>query len=122
MQYNVCETCGARDGRAGNLFQKAGDNNPMECRCCWDSRKSGRLVLHSDLERTSEEISRIGVMVSSLDREVLNQEHRKTVMQLRKETGAGVLSCRRALKKSLWNLAKAKALVLSLNFNSFFLI
>lgn len=51
MQYNVCKTCGAKDGRAGLLI-----NN--ECENCHTTRKSGIISIHSHLSRTEEEIKK----------------------------------------------------------------
>jgi hypothetical protein len=56
MEYNVCQTCGAKDGRAGNLFSDSG--GPFECLNCRDTRKTGAYVIHLDLKRTDEEIDR----------------------------------------------------------------
>ena len=52
MQFNVCGTCGAKDGRAGVLVNG-------ECLSCRDSRRTNSCVLHTDLPRTDEEIQRM---------------------------------------------------------------
>jgi hypothetical protein len=52
MEYNVCKTCGAKNGRAGLLI-----NN--ECMNCHDTRKTGNITIHSDLPRTDEEMVKI---------------------------------------------------------------
>lgn len=57
MQYNECETCGAKDGRAG-LLVKTDDNPCFECQNCSDTRKTGDVVIHAHLSRTDEEISK----------------------------------------------------------------
>ena len=54
MEYNICETCDAKDGRAGMLIGLEG--LPMECKNCSDTRKTGKLVLHTNLPRTNEEV------------------------------------------------------------------
>jgi hypothetical protein len=51
VQYNVCSTCGAKDGRAGTLIN--GD-----CQNCYDTRKTGEVVVHADLSRTPEELQK----------------------------------------------------------------
>ncbi len=51
MEYNVCGTCGASDGRAGLLING-------ECMNCHDTRKSGDISIHTNLPRTEEEILR----------------------------------------------------------------
>ena len=59
MGYNVCETCGAKDGRAGLLLcltDSKGNKLPNECLNCSDSRKSNTLTLYANLRRTDEEI------------------------------------------------------------------
>jgi hypothetical protein len=56
MQWNVCETCGAKDGRAG-LLRKIKDG-PAECLNCSDTRQQGAVVIHSNLKRTDEEIQK----------------------------------------------------------------
>jgi hypothetical protein len=56
MDFNVCQTCGAKDGRAGNLFSSEG--GPSECLNCRDTRMTGAYVIHLDLKRTDEEIDR----------------------------------------------------------------
>lgn len=51
MQYNVCKTCGARDGRAGNLING-------ECMNCYKTRRTGEVTIDLCLSRTDEEIQR----------------------------------------------------------------
>lgn len=55
MQYNKCEQCGAGDGRAGNLWSNKRLGLHMLCRNCWDTAKTGALVIHADLQRNEEE-------------------------------------------------------------------
>ncbi len=57
MEYNVCMTCGADNGRAGNLFKKNG-SEIFECLNCSDTRESGSFVIHACLVRTDEEINK----------------------------------------------------------------
>lgn len=49
MQYNVCKTCGAKDGRAGLLIND-------ECKNCHDTRETGEATIHTNLARLPEEI------------------------------------------------------------------
>lgn len=49
MQYNICKTCGACDGRAGLLIND-------ECRNCHETRKHRVASFHGGLKRTDEEI------------------------------------------------------------------
>lgn len=51
MNYNVCSTCWAANGRAGMLI-----NN--ECLNCYDTRETGAITIHANLERTEEEIKK----------------------------------------------------------------
>ena len=51
MEYNVCETCGACDGRAGLLING-------ECQNCYDTRTTGYIVIHTILQRTADEVQR----------------------------------------------------------------
>ena len=48
MEYNVCKTCGAKDGRAGLLINS-------ECLNCHETRKYKKIVLYSGLNRTESE-------------------------------------------------------------------
>ncbi len=57
MQYNVCKTCGACDGRAGMLIDLQ-EGNGMECMNCCDTRRTGDMVLHAHLKRTQAEVER----------------------------------------------------------------
>ena len=51
MEYNQCKTCGAKDGRAGNLVND-------ECLNCYDTRRTGAACMHSNLQRTPEELQK----------------------------------------------------------------
>lgn len=51
MEYNVCKTCGAKDGRAGILINE-------ECLNCYKTREKGEVCIHIDLKRTIEEIKK----------------------------------------------------------------
>lgn len=57
MEYNVCKTCGACDGRAGFLING-------ECQNCYDTRRRGDVVIHANLPRTDKEIQRTVQIVS----------------------------------------------------------
>lgn len=54
-QYNVCATCGAKDGRAGLLIN---DGHGDECMNCHDTRTKGIYVLHDNLSRTQNEANK----------------------------------------------------------------
>lgn len=58
MEYNVCETCGAKDGRAGNLIRTVEYPKAAECMNCHKTRESGTIVIHAHLHRTDEEIQK----------------------------------------------------------------
>jgi hypothetical protein len=55
MNFNECSTCGAKDGRCG-LMITTKDHGKPECLNCHDTRKSGKVVIHSNLSRTNEEL------------------------------------------------------------------
>ena len=50
-ECNVCETCGAKDGRAGLLVNG-------ECLNCHETRETGKVVRHAYLRRTFREAAR----------------------------------------------------------------
>ena len=59
MQYNVCETCGAKDGRAGMLWGKILDGQEVqfyECENCHVTRESGSIFINANLKRTQNEL------------------------------------------------------------------
>lgn len=56
MQYNICPTCGASNGRAGMLLSN-GVNSP-ECLNCHETRKTQQIVIHHWLKRTDDEIQK----------------------------------------------------------------
>lgn len=58
MNYNVCQTCGAKDGRAGVLIGTKDSGFIYECQNCHDTRKNGVITLHANLKRTDEEIEK----------------------------------------------------------------
>jgi ribosomal protein L32 len=61
MEHNICETCGASDGRAGNLYRQA--SGPNECKNCHETRMTGNYVFHIELQRTDEErFKTIGIL------------------------------------------------------------
>lgn len=51
MTHNTCKTCGANNGRAGMLVND-------ECLNCYDTRTTGTITIHSNLERTEAEIGK----------------------------------------------------------------
>ena len=63
MDFNVCETCHAMDGRAGNLFRKKGTIGPWECFNCYKTRETGNLVIDASLDRTDEEFKRTAAIL-----------------------------------------------------------
>ncbi len=56
MQYNVCETCGASDGKAGLLIKEG--EGPEECVNCSTTRTTGEVFIDTSLLRTEEEIKK----------------------------------------------------------------
>ena len=56
MEYNVCKTCGACDGRCGLMIGE-------ECLNCHKTRETGNFVLHAELERTPEEMAKTGAIL-----------------------------------------------------------
>jgi hypothetical protein len=60
MEYNTCKTCFANNGRAGMLING-------ECLNCNKTRKVGKLVLHTNLIRTDNEIKRTGNILKNYD-------------------------------------------------------
>ena len=71
MEFNVCGTCGAKDGRAGLLIASELNNRVFECSNCYDTRESGSIVIHTNLVRTDEEIEKT--------MEILNTKICKTI-------------------------------------------
>ncbi len=51
MEYNVCKTCRASDGRCGMLIDG-------ECLNCHKTRETGEVQIDMSLPRTSEELKR----------------------------------------------------------------
>lgn len=51
MQYNKCKTCEANNGRAGMLIND-------ECLNCYETRETGKIVIHANLKRTDNEIEK----------------------------------------------------------------
>ena len=59
MQFNVCDGCGANNGRAGLLISSPGVAGGKHlCANCRDTVKTGNIVAHIDLPRTLEELER----------------------------------------------------------------
>ncbi len=63
MQYNVCKTCQAKDGRAGNLING-------ECENCYKTRELGVVHNFTYLKRTDEEIKRTMAILDSTQLEM----------------------------------------------------
>ena len=55
-EYNVCETCGACNGRAGLVINVKG--NPVECKNCYETRKTGAIFIDTSLSRTDAELEK----------------------------------------------------------------
>lgn len=55
-QFNICSTCGAKDGRAGLLINSPSVGSHDECLNCYDTRKTGKATIHTHLKRLPEEI------------------------------------------------------------------
>jgi hypothetical protein len=63
MEYNTCKTCGAGGAKAGILI-----NN--ECRNCYETRKTGAVTIHTNLERTQDELDKtIGILNQKEDQQ-----------------------------------------------------
>lgn len=60
MGYNICKTCGAADGRAGMLVND-------ECLNCYDTRDTGTVSIHLNLERTEEELKKTMAIIENKD-------------------------------------------------------
>jgi hypothetical protein len=58
IQYNECKYCGAKDGRAGNLYSIPTLGVEMACQNCWDTINEGNVVIHTHLVRTEEELKK----------------------------------------------------------------
>lgn len=58
MNFNICGTCGACDGRAGNLFGHEG-SDVNNCENCRDSLLQNSFVIHTHLKRTKTELDRM---------------------------------------------------------------
>ena len=58
MEYNVCQVCGAKDGRAGFLIASPDLGLVPACQNCDNTRRSGNIVIHTHLIRTDEEIKK----------------------------------------------------------------
>ena len=58
MQYNECKICGAKDGRAGMLIGNSSKGLVDACLNCNDTRSQGKIVIHSNLVRTEDELKK----------------------------------------------------------------
>lgn len=68
MEFNVCEICGAKNGRAGLLIGNDKDGLVHACKNCHDTRMSGNIVIHMNLIRTEEEIQKTFDILKEADR------------------------------------------------------
>lgn len=71
MEYNVCEICGAKDGRAGFLLANPKEGLVAACQNCNDTRSTGIITIHSHLSRTPEEIKKTMDILSKKINETL---------------------------------------------------
>ena len=71
MEYNVCETCGASNGRCGNTVSS---NDRTECMNCYDTRKTGQVVVHSNLKRTDAELARTFAIIDPENFSILDPQ------------------------------------------------
>jgi len=58
MEFNVCQICGAKDGRAGFLVANSVRNLVPACQNCDDTRRTGVIVIHAHLSRTEKELTK----------------------------------------------------------------
>lgn len=58
MQYNECKICGAKDGRAGILWGVPSLGIEMACQNCYETKRTGNVVIFSHLIRSEEELQR----------------------------------------------------------------
>lgn len=58
MEYNTCQICGAKDGRAGLLIGNDKEGLVHACMNCHDTRTRREVVIHMNLVRTDEEIQK----------------------------------------------------------------
>ncbi len=56
MEYNECSICGANNGRAGMLIGNKELGEDSACLNCHDTKKSGNITIHTELDRTPEEL------------------------------------------------------------------
>jgi len=59
MTFNTCKTCGANNGRAGLLIDG-------ECLNCSETRKTGTLIIHLELNRTDAELNRTAIILNDM--------------------------------------------------------
>ncbi len=64
VEYNICDTCGACDGRCG-LTIDDGEGAGHECLNCHKTRETGDFILHTWLSRTDEEMKKTGQILRS---------------------------------------------------------
>ena len=58
MQFNECQVCGAKDGRAGMLIGNSLKGLVHACLNCHDTRTKGEITIYSNLVRTEEELKK----------------------------------------------------------------
>jgi hypothetical protein len=67
MQYNECDYCGAKDGRAGLLISSPQLNIIKACQNCYDTLKNGEITIHTRLNRTQEELEKTMKLLTKKD-------------------------------------------------------
>lgn len=65
MTFNVCKTCGAKDGRAGMLIND-------DCENCYDTRNTKTITVHSRLTRTEEELQKTFSILDNKEKHVIS--------------------------------------------------
>lgn len=58
MQYNECKICGANNGRCGMTISNPTLGWVDACLNCHHTRTQNKIVIHSDLSRTEEELEK----------------------------------------------------------------
>jgi ribosomal protein L32 len=63
MQHNVCGNCGAKDGRAGNLFSRPGLYTSF-CGNCSKTLDTNRFCVDACLNRTDRELEKTAQLLN----------------------------------------------------------
>lgn len=73
MKYNECNYCGAGNGRAGLLWTTHDESIKDACENCYQTLKTGSIVLHTHLIRTDEEINKTINLLNNQPNTHINQ-------------------------------------------------